>query len=207
MKRKNLLVTVSVFLLLILFIVYKTKNNTSFDNLIKKHIISVDLGIKLQSEFEKNRINLIEPTLLNKYKDSVFEDTKFVWFSLEDVKQYLKFIEKIQKENPKKEVSGIRIYFAAYPNNQSFKHPGQQTFFMATTVNSGANNLEYTILNHFPFYIESNTQNPLKGDFIIIEDLMLGSNETKKRRINAYNGRNKFKKAGFHQTKNKSFSA
>ena len=61
------------------------------------HIIPVSQGIEMYEQFYSTRTKPIQPTLRNTYKDSTFVDTKFVHFSIEDIKNYLAFIEKIQK--------------------------------------------------------------------------------------------------------------
>jgi hypothetical protein len=62
---------------------------------------------------------------LNKYmqkesggKDSV--STEYNWYKLEDLKQYIAYIERISKEK-NIPVTGFRIYPTQYPNNYSDK--------------------------------------------------------------------------------------
>ncbi|WP_204344386.1 hypothetical protein [Psychroserpens algicola] len=182
----------SVILLLIVIAVFscEKKKKQTFDNLFKKHIISEQQGIDMFHEFHNSRTNLIEPILQNHYNDSTFQDTKFVWVSLDDMKTYIHFVETIQKENPTKDVSGLRLYFAAYPNSNEFngkriKHPRQQTFFMIPTVKNKRSTEKNVNLNHLPFVIESKGDNVLKGSFKIVEELMLDYD--KKLRLDTYN--------------------
>ena len=181
------------------------EDNRSFENILKNHIISKEQGIEMFNEFQRNRTDIVEPILQKKYGDGSFEDTKFVWLSLEDMKEYMAFLEAIQKENPKKDVSGVRVYFAAYPDKQRFenrriKHPKQQTFFMIPTVNSGwkdRNNNEN--VKHLPFVIEYNGNNPLKGKFKVVKRLML--DYEKEGRYNDYNKRNGIQEGNFNLLK------
>jgi len=98
---------------------------------------------------------------------------------LEDLKAYVNYIETIKNTNPEDEVSGIRLYFSAYPNksqlyDRDIKYPGQQTIFMVPTVKSDMRNERNPTMNHLPFAIKPySTENPIKGSFIILEKLML----------------------------------
>ena len=192
----------SVILLLIAIAVFSCEKNNaqSFDNLFKKHIISENQGVDMFREFQNSRTNVIEPILKKRYNDSAFEDTKFVWVSLDDMKEYMHFIETIQKENPKRDVSGLRLYFAAYPNSKEFngkriKHPRQQTFFMIPTVKNQRATSRNVNLNHLPFVIEPKGNNALKGNFKIVEELMLDYD--KKSRIDTYNKTNNVQEGSF----------
>lgn len=204
---KNFYYLLSITLFVAVFVSCESKINKpddrkgdSFDGLIKKHIISVDQSIAMYQEYENKRAKLVGPLLEKVYEDTSFVDTKFVSFSLEDIKEYLAFIEQIQQENPEQNISGLRFYFAAYPNAESdgfrkIKNPRQQTVFIAPTVDAGNLDSKYKSLNHLPFYIKGTKENPLKGDFVVIEELMSGYN--KKERLNTYNVKNNISKASF----------
>ncbi|WP_298900992.1 hypothetical protein [uncultured Psychroserpens sp.] len=191
---------------LALFIVScdRKKDKRSFDNIFKNHIISKEQGVNMFREFQRNRTKIIEPILQKKYGDPSFEDTKFVWLSLEDMKEYMAFLEAIQEENPKKEVSGLRVYFAAYPNERQYngktiKHPKQQTFFMIPTVNSGWADGNNVNVSHLPFVIEPDGKNRLKGKFKIVKELML--DYKKDGRYDFYNKRNGIQEGSFNMFK------
>ncbi|WP_405291034.1 hypothetical protein [Algibacter sp. Ld11] len=171
------------------------------DDILKKHLISSAQGKEMFAEFDKNRAQVIDSNLQDLYKDRNFEDTKFIWYSLDEIKAYLKYVEAIQKANPKQDVSGLRIYFAAYPNSKRFKsgnaikHPKQQTVFMVPTVAVKGGDKEYNNLNHLPFVIQSSSPNKLEGQFEIVEELMDGHN--KKDRLELFRKQTKrFQKAG-----------
>ncbi len=153
-------------------------SDTAYSQITNKKIIPVEQGVTMYNEFQETRTMPLNPILKNTYRDSAFVDTKFVHFSLKDLKDYLTFLEHVQELNPKKDISGLRIYFSAYPNaktinGRSVKHPRQQTVFMAPTVNIGQVDKDYNNLNNVPFYIEGSPEQPYKGDFVFIEDLML----------------------------------
>jgi hypothetical protein len=160
------------------------------DDILKKHLISSAQGKEMFAEFDKNRVQVLDSKLQDLYRDRNFEDTKFIWYSLDEIKAYLKYIESIQKANPKQDVSGLRIYFAAYPNSEKFEsgrtinHPKQQTVFMIPTVAVEGGDKEYNNLNHLPFIIQSSTSNKLEGQFEIVEEFMDGHN--KKERLELF---------------------
>lgn len=197
-------IALSIFLLAFLFIfsceeVRETKDYS--DKVLNEHIIPIEQGLKMYDEFYSSRTRFIEPRLKRIFKDSTFEDTKFVSFSLEEIKSYIAFIDNIQKENPDYDVSGLRVYFAAYPNSKEFngkriKNPGQQTFFMVPTVSIDNKDKTYPQLNSLPFYIQGTTENPLKGAFIIVDELMLDYN--KPERLKLYKKNEARQKASFN---------
>lgn len=192
-------------ILIVLFLLNSCKDSPkddfSFDDLQKEHIISVNQGLQMYNEFKRNRDSLLQPKLRDLYQDSTFVDTKFVSFSLEDMKAYLAFIDEIQKQNPNYDISGLRVYFAAYPNAKSFrnkdiKNPRQQTIFMAPTVNIGNVDKQYKPLNGLPFYIKGTKANPLKGEFVIIDELMIDYNKSQRLKMHLQNA--KSQKASFN---------
>lgn len=161
----------------------------SLDGLVKEHIITSAQGKEMFRQYQENRAKVMQPLLLDIYENKTFEDTKFIWYSLDDIKGYLEYIESIQKANPKQDVSGLRIYFAAYPNSKKFKegkaikHPGQQTVFMIPTV--GIEGVQkYKSMNHLPFVIKPSSSNALKGQFEIVEELM--HEHDKEKRLKLY---------------------
>ncbi len=133
---------------------------------VNEHLISKDSAIKMYEEYGDKRIRPLQNQL-------GFEDTRFVWFSLEDMKAYINYVESIKKENPKEKVSGIRIYFSAYPKNNKIESE-HQTVFMTPTVELTNRVDRYAPMNHLPFVIFPENENePLKGRFEIITELML----------------------------------
>ena len=162
---------------------------------LKEHIIPVNNAIIMHNEYNELRTDLLKDTLKEMYSNPDFMDSKFAWFSLKDVKAYLTYIEAMQKANPEEDISGIRIYFAAYPNKKMTegkhnKYPGQQTFFMVPTVSSKDLDTKFNVLNHLPFYISTEeNDNSIKGDFVVINDLLYPYD--KKERLNAFYSKNK----------------
>lgn len=161
---------------------------------INQHEIPIADAIEMHNEYESNRIQLLEKKLGTLYKNPEFEDTKFVWMPLEDLKAYVNYVEDIKRTNPNDEVSGIRLYFSAYPNKKQFDYsnkkitdPGQQTIFMVPTVKLDNKNEEHKIMNHLPFAIKyENKSNLIKGSFKILDTLMLNYYKGQERRDNYY---------------------
>ncbi len=193
MKNHTLLQTLTLLLLIIVIQSCKKKeqhtdNGKKSTYVTPRKIISVEKGINLFKEYDKNRTQLIEPQLRKLYNDSTFVDTKFVWYSLKEIKEYIKYIDEVQKQNPAYNVTGLRLYYGAYSNNNnntSKKHINQQTFFMVPTIKSSKKDNKYLSMNHIPFSIKyKNKNNPIKGELVAIKDLMLDYN--KEERLKPY---------------------
>ena len=145
-------------------------NNETLQN----HLITKERALAIKKEYDSLRLDLFEEKLKDVYENNEFVDTEFVWFSLETMKAYIKYLEKIKRKNPDKNVSGIRIYYAAYPNRTSEKYPGNQTSFMVPTTKIDFNDPDFNIINHIPFEIQPySSNNPTKGDFIPLTNLMV----------------------------------
>ncbi|WP_299888510.1 hypothetical protein [uncultured Lacinutrix sp.] len=173
MKKKHLLLT--VIFAAILLVCCKSLHISPFNpEVLANHLISSDRANNIKELYKTDRIDLLDDILKDRYNNNEFRDSKFAWFSLEKMKSYINYIEAINSANPEKVVSGIRIYFAAYPNQSNEEHPGKQTIFMVPTVKTAFNDTEFEIMNHLPFEVQpSNSNMPLKGEFKILDDLML----------------------------------
>lgn len=68
-------------------------------------------------------------------KDSI--STNYNWYKLDDLKQYIAYIERISKEKDIK-VTGFRIYPTSYPKNYSIEDlQGRQTLIFTPTTKIG----------------------------------------------------------------------
>ncbi len=149
-------------------------NTISNNDALQEHLITRERALSIKQEYDTFRLELFQDKLKEEYNNDEFVDTEFVWFSLETMKAYIKYLEKIKRRNPDKNVSGIRIYYAAYPNSSSEKYPGNQTSFMVPTTKINFNDPDFNIINHIPFEIQPySPNNPVKGDFIPLTDLMV----------------------------------
>jgi len=178
--KHSISLLVKLLLCVILFQSCTAVNGKYSKDRIEKHILPIDNVIEMHDEYDRKRIQLLQEKLRDEYQNPKFEDTKFVWMPLEDLKAYVSYIEAIKNANPEDNVSGIRLYFAAYPNkrqlnDREIKYPGQQTAFMVPTVESFNRNERFPTMNHLPFAIKPESDsNPIKGSFVILEKLMLG---------------------------------
>lgn len=141
---------------------------------VPKQIISVDQAVEMKNHYKSKIIPLIEAG-----SEKEYQATEFAWIDLDSLKKYIAYLDKIQEVN-KKNISGIRIYFAAYPEQNTFTstaqkvlHPGRETVFLAPTIKVPESNLsiQYRNLENLPFYIQPDGKNALIGEFVIIEAL------------------------------------
>lgn len=92
---------------------------------IPKKCISVEEARELQNTWCDTRTPEIDNCL-------GFEDTREFWWSVKELKKYLRYVERESKkqgiENP-----GIRAYFGAYPKDKCKIKRGYATMFFAPT--------------------------------------------------------------------------
>lgn len=88
--------------------------------------ISYEEAGALQLEFLRTRAQILNDSL-------GFTDTRDFWFSLDTLKQYIEFVEQEASRMGKSNL-GIRIYFAAYPENSNYPQPGRATVFLVPTA-------------------------------------------------------------------------
>jgi len=187
MKNQNLIFYIPI---LLFFITIFSCSEQPSQIIIKKNnpnqIISIDKALRIFKNEKQIKNKIINPTLREVYKDDSFEDTEFAWFSLSEMKNYINYIETVQKENPKNKISGVRVYMGRYDRETSEKYANQQTVFFVPTVANKTINSSFENLNHLPFGIlPDNANNPLKGQFKVIEPLVYDT-EDKKKRIHAF---------------------
>jgi len=64
------------------------------------------------------------------------EDVREVWFDLEDVKEYIAYVEAEAAKKGIKDGLGLRVYLGAYPNEKQYHNPGKTTVFFMPTQKS-----------------------------------------------------------------------
>ncbi|WP_422104886.1 hypothetical protein [Winogradskyella sp.] len=187
MKRDFFYVIIILLLILALFKFGVFDQDSPQSDVYRKHIISIESAKELRAEYLTNRKELFQPELRRIYEDSTFEDTEFVWFPLESIRSYLNFIDNIQANHPGEDISGLRLYFMAYPKS-SIKYKGQQSIFMVPTVRYQHDNNSYETMNNLPFYLNgAEPENPFGGKIALYTDLM--SSYLLKDRLNNFNKR------------------
>jgi hypothetical protein len=147
------------------------------DDAVPTNIISVDEAVTMHDEYVKRIMPLIENDKLQKLNET-YKATQYVYMNLDSLKQYIAFLDKVQEKNNKK-ISGLRVYFAAYPDaaeQSKFEtdYPGRETFFMAPTMQVESTELskKYNVLEQIPFYISPTGKDKYVGDYNVIEGLL-----------------------------------
>lgn len=89
-------------------------------------VLSVEEANQLEDEFISTRYRVINEALN-------IQDTRDFWFSLDSLKKYIEFVEFEAKKRGHNNL-GIRVYFAAYPENSNYPEAGFSTVFMVPTA-------------------------------------------------------------------------
>lgn len=118
---------------LIFAFMFRGPMNTVGVETIEEQLISYDDAKKLEAEYLRTRYNLITETL-------GYKDARDFWFSLNDLKAYISYIEANAPEGSSN--LGIRIYNAAYPEGFDERvEPGFSTVYLVpTAVGASAGN-------------------------------------------------------------------
>lgn len=138
-------------------------------------IIPIDDAIQMKNEYTTH----ISPLIAQRGPN--YTPTEFGWIKIEDLRKYLTLLEQVEKVN-NKSISGIRIYFSAYPESAEFQSSGEkvpesgrETFFLVPTIKvaSTPESLRYENLEHLPFCIDpfDASNNELEGEFVVINGL------------------------------------
>ena len=86
----------------------------------------------LEQEFVTTRTPILNESLKRK-KLITDEDVREVWFDLEDIKEYIAYVEAAAAKKGINNGLGLRVYLGAYPNEKQYHNPGKTTvFFMPT---------------------------------------------------------------------------
>ncbi|RKN82634.1 hypothetical protein [Ulvibacterium marinum] len=89
--------------------------------------ISMEQARTLQREFVGTRSDIINKTL-------GFEDTRDFWFSLDSLEQYIRYVRSESTKQGLEDL-GLRIYYAAYPeeSKEKWPDPGFSTVIIVPT--------------------------------------------------------------------------
>lgn len=91
-----------------------------------KQLITKEFAKQLNEGYIKERANL-------KAKVNDEEDANAVWFSLEELENYINYI-KVEGESKGIEVTGVRFYLGVYPEDiQEKEKAGKTTIFLTPT--------------------------------------------------------------------------
>lgn len=162
------------------------KNTDDIEKMVPNQIISINQAVEMKGEYDSSILPLIEKA--KSTKENEYQATEFAYIDLDSLKKYIAFIEKVESLNEMK-ISGLRFYFAAYPNQNKFatvdkatKYLGRETFFIAPTmeIEETEQSKKYPNLKHVPFEIISSSDNKYIGTFEPINNLFSTKNSMNK---------------------------
>lgn len=131
-------------------------------------IISVNDAINLHESY----VAKLNDTMYGTPNNPEFKETQFVWFSMEKIRDYIKYLDNVEKLNPDNpKLSGIRVYFGKH--NAHKEYPNQQTVFFTPTVDTKLSE-DYPNMKNLPFsIIPKDASSPLVGRYKVIARLLL----------------------------------
>ncbi|QHI35265.1 hypothetical protein IMCC3317_06110 [Kordia antarctica] len=143
-------------------------NNGNPDAKAPEGIIEVTDAVNLHENYVAKLNDPSQGTTTN----PDFKETQFAWFSIEKIRNYIQYLDNVEKVNPENpEISGVRVYFGKY--NQHKDYPNQQTVFFTPTVDTKLSE-EYHNMKNLPFSIIPNDpSSPLVGRYKVITRLLL----------------------------------
>lgn len=111
-------------------------------------IIPIERGAELFYNYKENRISLIEDYENNDLPDGeeAYLATTSVTFDFEELKQYMKYVEK-QAKKSKTRIKGLRVYLGQYADSKNEEHPRAETVFFNPTMKKDGNEVAFAILN------------------------------------------------------------
>lgn len=126
-------------------------------------IISTDKAQTLFDSYSKRRATLIkgfEDTEVD--PTSSFDVARYGYYNLKTLKNYIAFIEQEAKK-ANVEITNVRFYFGNYPKDSKYKHPRQNTFFIAPTTTVDGKDYPFSVIT------DGKTYKPkiLKGNFLL----------------------------------------
>lgn len=116
-------------------------------------------------------------------RDTIYQETKYIWMSYKRLKEYVEFLEAVSAIN-KQKVSGVAMYFGAYSKNINVKednpklnpprfgdYRGRLTSFFTPTFYDANATEKYEILKHKPFLVASENpeKSPYVGKFVAVD--------------------------------------
>ncbi|WP_299057816.1 hypothetical protein [uncultured Polaribacter sp.] len=119
------------------FIAKEAQNNCYPNNERPKNAITYKELSAMLAQYETHQKAVLKD-YVNKefsYKEG---DTESNWYSIDELKQYIAYVERLSEEKGIP-LTGIKIFSAAYPDNSVGKdHKGRQTLIFAPTTTIGS---------------------------------------------------------------------
>lgn len=100
----------------------------NYDN-YQPSTLSIGLIRDMISNYRTNQLNAITNNATGLYKPtptSNYEDAHSVWFDLDTLKKFIYHVEHHSRQNGATAKLGLRIYYAAYPNNTLWGNAGYE---------------------------------------------------------------------------------
>jgi hypothetical protein len=116
-----------------------------------KQIVGLDQAKESYDNYTRRRVGIIEKSEGPKPDGSKFDATRYTYYDLTTIKQYIAYIEQ-EAKRANVEISSLRFYLSNYPDSTSFRngnkvvHPRQNSVFLVPTTQKDG--LEY------PFMLE-----------------------------------------------------
>lgn len=167
-KSNIFLSTCFIFLFTIISCEKTDKPDLDTDNArakMLKHIVPLDSAFNMYNTYSKTRSGILKDTLQKLYGEK-FYDTRTVWFDIETLKEYIKYVEQKSREN-NIDPQGFKICFGTYSNDKNLGDVAnhQNVFLVPTTENKGRQSA-YTIQNEkgvvFLKNVKNNNQSSIK---------------------------------------------
>lgn len=202
MKTKTLIIiqTILIVVLLVLVIKYcnfnkccttSTINDSDAIDFIEnsRHTLDKNKVTDLYENYKKRFLPVIENIQKNVTDDNgvtiierpEYLPTEYSIVSLQKLKNYIAFLDVLQKKNPEQTISGIAISFGAYNINKKTEsrsrgnaidpiqigdYRGRMTTYFTPTYYDTCVESEYDAAKHIPFYIKpDNESDKYKGTY------------------------------------------
>jgi|GEM_PF-923389 len=117
-----------------------------------RNIITLQQADAIYTNYSEHRIPIIESYEIKKRAPAAdFEPARFVDFDYETIKNYLAYIDQEAANAGVKKVTKLRMYFANYPDEKTFKdgkdivHPRQNSLFLLPTLEKNGGNYSFYI--------------------------------------------------------------
>lgn len=127
--NRNARIFIAILILIILTLLLNNCKDRFFPAEVEapSQTISLDQAHTLQQEYVRTRSEIVNKTL-------GFEDTRDFWFSLDSVEQYIRYVRSESKKQGLENL-GIRIFYAAYPeeSKEQWPDPGFSTVIIVPT--------------------------------------------------------------------------
>ncbi|WP_420573615.1 hypothetical protein [Kordia sp.] len=117
-------------------------------------------------------INLHQNYINNLDTSTPLKETQFVWFSMKKIRDYIHYLDNIEKLNPDNpNISGVRVYFGKHNGHADYTE--QRTVFFAPTIDVKLSE-QYSNMQNLPFsIIPNNESSDLIGEYKIVTELLL----------------------------------